>query len=153
MKRILKIVAILVVLIVVVVVALPFVIDANQFRPTLETKLTAALGREVKLGDLKLSVMNGSVAASELSVADDPVFSTNPFLRAKSLQVGVELVPLITARKLNVTGVVIDQPEIDLWQTAAGKWNFSSLGAKTETAPAAAPAGGGAAQPLDLTVK
>jgi AsmA protein len=156
MKRILKIVAIVVVLAIAVAVALPFVIDANQFRPTLETKLTAALGREVKLGDLKLSVFNWSVAASELSVADDPGFSKTPFLRAKSLQVGVELVPLILSRKLNVTGVLIDQPEVDVWQNAAGTWNFSSLGAKTAPGPAtpaptAAPSGSESA--MDLTVK
>jgi AsmA protein len=148
MKRILKIVAILVVLVIAVAVALPFVIDANQFRPTLETKLTAALGREVKLGDLKLSVFNGSVAASELSVADDPAFSKTPFLRAKSLQVSVEMVPLILSRKLNVTGVLIDQPEVDVWQNPAGTWNFSSLGAKTAPKPAAS-----SEQAMDLTVK
>jgi len=143
-------------------VALPFLIDANQFRPTLETKLTAALRREVKLGDLKLSIFNGSVAASELSVADDPAFSKTPFLRAKSLQVGVDLAPLILSRKVNVTGVIIDQPEVDLWQTPR-VWNFSSLGAKTgppasappaSAAPASgAPASPGASTPLDLTVK
>ena len=160
MKRLLKFAVILAVLVIAAAVALPFVIDANQFRPTLETKLSAALGRKVSVGDLKLSIWNGSVAASDLAVADDPAFSKTPFLRAKSLQVGVDLMPLILSRKLNVTGVTIDQPEVDLLQNPAGTWNFSSLGAKAGAqppaqppAPSAAPASGGPAPPIDLTVK
>ena len=102
----------------------------NQFRPVLEERLTAALGREVKIGDLKLSIFSGGASASDITVADDPAFSKEPFLRAKDLAVGVELWPLIFSRQLNVTSLTIDQPEIALLQSAAGEWNFSSLGAK-----------------------
>jgi len=153
MKRILKIAAIVVALLLVVALALPFLVDANQFRPLLETKLSAALGRQVRLGNLQLSIFSGSVTASDLSISDDSAFSQTPFLRAKSLQAGVELIPLITSRKLNVTGVTIDQPDIDLIQTPAGVWNFSSLGGKPEAPAAASPAA--AARPAsspDLTV-
>ena len=153
MKRVIKVAAILVGLLLVVALALPFLVDANQFRPMLETKLSAALGRQVSLGNLQLSIFSGSVTASDLSIADDPAFSKTPFLRAKSLAAGVDLMPLILSRKLNVTGVTIDQPEIDLIQTAAGVWNFSSLGAPAPNAtpvPAAAPAASTAVP--DLTV-
>ena len=44
MKRFLKIVAIIIAVLIVVVIALPFVIDANVFRPRLESELTDALG-------------------------------------------------------------------------------------------------------------
>jgi AsmA protein len=152
MKRLLKITAVVVAVLLVVALALPFLVDANQFRPLLETKLSAALGRQVSLGNLQLSIFSGSVTAAELSISDDPAFSKTPFLRAKSLQAGVELKPLILSRKLNVTGVTIDQPEIDLIQTAAGVWNFSSLGGKAEV-PAAAPAASSSTSSApDLTV-
>jgi AsmA protein len=54
------------------------------------------------------------------------------------------------SRKLIVTYVTIDQPEIALVQTPSGDWNFSSLGAKTAK-PAAAAAPG--TEPIDLSVK
>jgi AsmA protein len=75
MKRLLLIIGGLVGLLLVTAIALPFLIDPNRFRPLLEEKLTEALGREVKLGDLKLSILSGSVTASDLSIADNPAYS------------------------------------------------------------------------------
>ncbi|MGZ6423646.1 MAG: AsmA family protein, partial [Bdellovibrionota bacterium] len=149
MNRALRWLGILVALLLVIALALPFLIDANQFRPRLEAALTQALGREVKLGDLKLSLLSGGVAATDLSIADDPSFSKTPFIRAKSLKVGVELQPLLFSKKLNVTGIEIENPEIALIQSSTGKWNFASMGGKSEAKePASSP---GAMQ--DLTVK
>jgi AsmA protein len=53
-----------------------------------------------------------------LSIADDPAFSKTPFLRARSLKVGVEMLPLIVSRKLNVTRITIDQRPIGLLESA-----------------------------------
>ena len=74
MKRIATVFGITLVLLAVVLVSLPFLINANQFRPMLESKLSQGLGREVKLGDLKFSVLSGGVTASDLSIADHPAF-------------------------------------------------------------------------------
>ncbi len=60
MKRTLKILAIVVAVLILIVIAIPFFIDANTFRPKLETELTGALGREVKVGNLSLSLFSGS---------------------------------------------------------------------------------------------
>jgi AsmA protein len=153
MRRILRSIAIAVVLLLLVLLSLPFLVNINQFRPMLEYSLTNALGREVTVGALKLALLSGGVGADDLSVADDPAFSRTPFLRAKSLKVNVELVPLIFSSKLNVTGLTIDEPEIVLLQSDSGEWNFSSLGAKAPVnAPTAAPATPTKAG-LDLSVK
>ena len=128
--RIFKILALIVVLLLVATIALPFLIDANQFRPKLETEIKDALGREVKVGNLKLSLLSGGVAADDISIADDPAFSRSSFVRAKSLQVGVELKPLIFSKAVHVTRVLLDQPEITLIRSVAGEWNFSSIGGR-----------------------
>ena len=127
----LKIVGIVVVVLLLIVIALPFLINVNSFRPKLESELTEALGREVKVGNLSLSILSGSVSAEDLSIADDPAFSKDPFIRAKSLKVGVEVMPLIFSKTLHVTDITLDKPEIALLRDAAGKWNFSSLGSKS----------------------
>jgi len=132
MKRILKILAIIVGVLIVIVIAVPFFIDANTFRPKLESELTAALGREVKVGNLSLSLLAGAVTADNISIADDPEFSKTPFVEAKSFKVGVELMPLIFSKTLNVTELTLNQPEIALVKSENGeKWNFSSLGGKS----------------------
>ena len=98
MKTGIKVVGIIVGLLIVAAIALPFLINVNSFRPQIESNLSSALGRPVKVGNLSLSILSGSVEADQLSIADDPKFSNTPFIQAKSLQVGVELVPLIFSK-------------------------------------------------------
>ncbi len=129
MNKTLRIVVIVVVVLVVLLLVAPFVIPVNQFRPTIEEKASAALGRKVQLGNISLSLISGSLAAENLSIGDDPKFSAAPFLTAKSLNVGVEIMPLIFSKTLNVTGVTIASPQVTLLHNAAGQWNYSSLGA------------------------
>jgi AsmA protein len=144
MKRILKIIAIVVAVLIVIAIAIPFFVDANTFRPTLESDLTTALGRQVKVGNLSLSLLSGSVSADDISIADDPAFSKSPFIQAKSFKVGVELMPLIFSKQLNVTELTLTQPEISLVRSENGeKWNFSSLGGKNTSAPKPAAASSG----------
>src|SRR5437879_1610028 len=128
MKKSLSIVLIVVGVLLVLVLVAPFVIPVNQFRPSIEEKASAALGRKVELGNLSLSLISGSIAAENLSIGDDPKFSSSPFLTAKSLNVGVEMMPLIFSKTLNVTGVTIGSPQVILLHNAAGQWNYSSLG-------------------------
>jgi AsmA protein len=128
MKRILKIVGIALAILVVILIALPFLINVNSFRPKLEATATEAVGRQVKVGNLSLSILTGSVTADNISIADDPAFGTAPFVTAKSLKVGVEVLPLIISKELHVTGITLEEPEITMLKTADGKWNFSSLG-------------------------
>jgi len=147
MKRALKIIGIVVVVILLVVIALPFLVNVNSFRPKLESELSSALGREVKVGNLSLSILSGSVSAENLSIADDPAFSKDPFIRAKALKVGVEVMPLIFSKTLHVTDITLDQPEIFLLHDASGKWNFSSLGNKSEASAKSTPAAGPSSTP------
>lgn len=140
MNRNLKILAIIVGILIIVVIAIPFFIDVNTFRPKLESELTDALGRQVRVGNLSLSILSGAVSADNIAIADDPQFGSAPFVQAKSLKVGVELIPLIFSKTLNVTEITLNQPDITLVKSEDGeKWNFSSLGGKNP-APAAKPA-------------
>ena len=141
MRRVVRVLGIVLVIVLTVAIALPLLVDANQFRPLLESQLAGALGREVKLGTLKIALFSGAVAASDVSIADDPAFSKTPFLRAQSLKVGVELLPLIFSKKVNVTGIDIVQPQIDLLQARTGAWNFSSLAAGARPPHAGVPPG------------
>lgn len=134
MKRALKIIGIVVALILVVLLVLPFVINVNSFRPKLEATATDAVGRQVKVGNLSLSILGGSVTADNISIAEDPAFGSTPFVTAKSLKVGVELMPLIMSKELRVTDITLEQPQITLLKTANGKWNFSSLGGNASKA-------------------
>ncbi len=127
--------------IIVILVLIPLLVNANSFRPKIEAQLQSALGRKVQIGDLSLSLLSGGITAKDIAIADDPKFSQSPFVRAKSLDVGVELWPLITSRSLRVTGLTLTQPELALIHSPSGTWNFSSLGAGQKTAASASTGG------------
>ena len=145
-------------LLIVVVVIIPFLVPVNQFRPTIEERASSALGRKVTLGNLSLSILSGSLSAQDLSIGDDHKFSPSPFLTAKSLKVGVELMPLIFSKRLNVTGVTIQNPQVNLLRNPAGKWNYSSLGgssvqAEPKQTPPAAKSSSSPSSPAEFSIK
>ncbi len=114
-----------------VVLVLPYMVNVDSLRPRLEAALQSQLGREVHIGYLELSFLSGGAKAGDLSIADDPAFGPRPFLHAKSLEVGVSFLSLIFSRSLRVTSLTIDQPELVLAKSSAGKWNFSDIGSHT----------------------
>src|SRR5215467_14058462 len=155
MSRTLRNILIAVGVLVVLLLIAPFLIPVNRFRPTIEEKASAALGRKVQVGDLSLSLLGGALSAKDLSIGDDAKFSPSPFLTAKSLSVGVEMMPLIFSKQLNVTGISIDEPQVTLLKNPAGDWNYSSIGGSGSAGaarPDAKQAPGGSSSP-DVSVK
>lgn len=141
MKKVLYIAGGIVLLLVIALIALPFLIDVNHFRPEAEAKLQEALGRQVKIGEMRLSLLAGGLSVEDLAIGEDPAFGSAPFVTAKSLDVGVDLMPLIFSRALNVRSITLREPQLRLVRGSGGKWNFSSLG----TAETSAAASGGRA--------
>jgi AsmA protein len=125
------------------VAAIPLFVDANTFRPIIESRLTTALSRKVTLGDLSLSLRTGGLVANDLSIAEDPKFGQTPFFTAKQLRIGVEMKPLIFHKQLIVRSFEVDAPQIHLIRAEDGTWNFSTLGhgavSLNATKPAALP--------------
>lgn len=130
-KRWVKFAVAAAVLIVLIVVVVPLFVNADAFRPMIENQLSSALGRKVTLGHLSFSLWSGSLVAENVAVADDPAFSTTPFLQAKSLRIGVETGALLFHHQVNVQKFVADSPEIHLISGTNGMWNYASLGRGT----------------------
>lgn len=121
--------------VVVGLVAAGLLMNADAYRGRIEDALTQSLGRKVTLGHLSASVLSGSLVAEAPEVADDPAFSSTPFLTAKEIKIGVEMMPLVLRHELHITGFTIDAPKIVLVRAADGTWNYSSLGgAQNKTA-------------------
>jgi AsmA protein len=133
MKRLLVISGVVIGVLLLVIIAVPLFINVDNFRPDLEKKLSAALNRQVHIGKLDASLLSGGASASDITIADDPAFNKDPFLKAASVKVGVQLMPLIFSKQLKVTSLTIQKPDITLLKNAAGKWNYSTLGATAQT--------------------
>ncbi len=109
-------------------VLVPLFVDANTFRPMIESRLSTALARKVTLGNLSLSVWTGSLVANDLEIAEDPKFGQTPFFTAKRLRIGVQLAPLIFKRDVVLRSLRMDAPQIHLIRGEDGVWNYSTLG-------------------------
>ena len=127
MKKWIKLVATVAGLLVAFLLVLPFFVNANTLIPALESQLTAVFGRQVKLQDVHVSILSGSLVARDLTVADDPHYSSKPFLQAKSILIGVDMAALIFHRELYVRNLTVEAPRIHLVRAANGSWNFSTI--------------------------
>ena len=137
-KKALIIVGIAAGVLLVALIVAPLFINANTFRPQIEQALGGMLHRKVEIGHLRVSILRGSLVADRITIGDDPAFSREPFLTAKSLSVGVSLWPLIRSRQLKVHSLTFDAPHVVLLRTPKGDWNFDSIGGKASPGSAAA---------------
>ena len=151
MKRVLiGLIATVLVLVVLAVAAL-LLVDVNQFRPQIQSTLSEALGRDVTVGKLHVAVWSGSLDADDIRIGDDPAFGQQPFVSAKSLELGVRLWPLLLHRELHITSLSLQQPQVRLLQKSDGSWNFAKFGGAAG-ASAAKPTAAAAGQPLTFSV-
>jgi uncharacterized protein involved in outer membrane biogenesis len=148
MRKALIILGAIVGAIVVVVAAALFYAAANlnsiiaQNRDRLLAKASDAIGRKVEAQEIKAQIGWGVMAdISGVSIADDPAFSTKPFVRASDVFAKLDLMPLLT-RQIRVTSVIFSKPEIRIIRNDQGVLNVSTIGhgkKKTEAPEQAAP--------------
>ncbi len=87
-----------------------------------------AVGRDVTVGDIGVSLWGGVGARlKQFSVADDPAFAREPFVRAEDLQVNMKLLPLFR-KELQVSKVILHRPVINIIKDQQGQFNFSTMG-------------------------
>ena len=118
----------IVALILIVVASIPLFLNADKFRGLIESELSTSLGRKVTLDKLDLSVLSGSLVAQSSSVADDPAFSSQPFLQTGPVKINVEMLPLLLNHEIHITGFTLDSPHIVLLRAPNGTWDYSSIG-------------------------
>ena len=75
-----------------------------------------------------------SVDVDGLTIADDPAFSSKPFLAASDVKVDVEFLPLL-AGEARVSRLELSKPDIRLVMNANGDLNVASIGANPGEAP------------------
>jgi AsmA protein len=121
-------------IILILLIAIPFLLNADNYRPRIQSMLSDATGRQVTLGHLSFSLFTGSLIADQLSIADDPAFGQQPFVQAKQIHIGIEVGPLLFHKQIKIRSIAIDTPKINLIQNQANVWNYASLGTSSKRA-------------------
>lgn len=130
---------ILVLLLVAAAVALPLLVDPNDFKPRIVSAVKDATGRDLEIpGDIKLSVfpwLGAELGAVRLGNA--PGFGNEPFASVEGVEVRVKLLPLLQ-KQVEIGKVVVEQPVIRLAKNVEGRTNWDDLAGEqpaTETQP------------------
>ena len=91
-------------------------------------RVSHELGRRVAVGKIQAQMGWGvSVEVSGLTIADDPAFSTKPFLAADDVSIEVEFFPLLRG-VARVTKLDLSKPDIRIVMNAKGDLNLSTIG-------------------------
>lgn len=117
----------------------------------LTARLEAAFGRPVEVGKYRFSLLNGlRLEAEYVTVAEDPRFGYEYFLRAERLTTGLRWTSLLRGR-FEFGTLSFTRPSLNLVRAADGHWNVESwLPPPARPASSAAPAFGPAAVPARL---
>ncbi|SPP63103.1 AsmA family protein [Nitrospira lenta] len=122
-----------------VILALPFLIDLNQYQDRYKPLIEEALNRKVQLQDIRLTIWPRLGARiSGAVILDDPAFSAGPFVSLTSLDVGVKLLPLLS-QQVEVEEISLRDPVVTVITNKDGVMNVSTIGAKTSTSSPAEP--------------
>lgn len=107
--------------------ALPALVNLERYRAILASRAGKALGREVTLGTLRVSLWGGIGAeAKGIQIAQAAGFGSEPFLAADALRVRVQLLPLLRGQ-VKVSTAVLERPRIRLMHARDGRWSVDDL--------------------------
>lgn len=132
MPKLLKIalaaLAALLLLIVLVVGAFALLFDPNDFRAQITDAAKKATGRELTLGQIKLSVWPVLGAnVKDISLGNAPGFGATPLAQVAQADVGLALLPLLTRREAQVKRITLSGLALNLASNAAGKNNWDGV--------------------------
>jgi AsmA protein len=104
---------------------LPGLVPASVYKDTIQTQVSAALGRDVTIGgDVKLSILPVIRAnAQNVTIANAEGFSDRPLAQMSSLQAKIKLIPLLK-KQVEITQFTLVDATISLEKNKAGLVNW-----------------------------
>jgi AsmA protein len=104
----------------------------NRNKDYLLARAEEALEREVAVGEIGVTLWGGiGVRLKQFSLADDPSFSQDAFVRAADLQLNMKLLPLLR-KEFQVSKMILHRPVINVIRDREGRFNFSTIGGAKE---------------------
>ena len=158
MRKLVIAIVVVVVLVVGLMLALPHLIDVNQYRGQIQAELQKRLNRPVQLGQMSLGVFPLRVEVNNVTIGEDPSFGSNvPFAQVEQLNVSVKLLPLLS-KNIEVDSLELKQAKIEIDPQSAGRvelldrWQRSCACRRSRRRPANRTTGKAAvAQPASST--
>ncbi len=109
--------------------------DANRYKPLITQRIEEEIGREVIVGDIRLNLSfqrGAELDIANVSVADDPGFSSEPFLTIRFLHLGLDLTAFLRERKVIITDAVLKAPKVTIIRDSKGRFNIEDFSTRAK---------------------
>lgn len=128
MRTVFKLVSLVVVLVIAALIAIPFVVDPNDYKQQISDQVEKATGRQLTLqGDIGLSVFPWiALELGPLSLSNAKGFTADQFAKVEAAEIRIKLMPLLQ-KKLEMDTVILDGLELNLEKNKAGMTNWADL--------------------------
>ncbi|HEU0197119.1 MAG TPA: AsmA family protein [Nevskiaceae bacterium] len=132
MTRVLRILLIglaaVVALLVAAVIAAAIFFDANSYRSEIVAMVHKHTGRTLTLREIHLTLFPSlGLKIDDASLANAPGFGADPFATIGEIDIGVRLLPLLFAHKLEIHAIYLSQLKLNLERNARGATNWQGL--------------------------
>lgn len=132
MKKLIKVILIclaaILSLLLVAIIALPFIIDPNDYKPQIIELVKDRTGRDLDIpGQIDLSVFPWlGVKLGKVELSNAKGFGKKPFAKINAVDVRVQLLPLLK-KDIQVGHIELDGLQLDLQRDANGNTNWDDL--------------------------
>ena len=130
MKKTMVAIGILIGLALIVVIALPFLLNLNQYRDQYLPVIENVLQRKVEIPQVQLTLVPRlGLQITDTKVYDDPAVSENSFITIEKIGVTVKWIPLLRGN-IEIENVTLHHPVVTIIRTLEGSLNITTLGGK-----------------------
>jgi AsmA protein len=133
MRIVFKFIIFIVILVIAGLIALPFIVDPNDYKQEISSQVEKATGRALTLdGDIKLSVFPWiALELGPLSLSNATGFKADSFAKVQVAEIRIKLMPLLK-KQLEMDTIILDGLALNLEKNKAGKTNWDDLVPKNE---------------------
>jgi len=133
LKIILSIFASVALLVIIAAIALPLLLNPNDFKPEIQAAVKDNLGRDLQIeGELELSVFPWiGISTGKMTLSNAEGFSDKPFAEIESSNVKVKLLPLLS-KEVEVNRVVLKGLTLNLAKNKKGISNWDDLAGSSQ---------------------
>jgi hypothetical protein len=104
----------------------------DSFKPQVESRLSATLGRKVTIGSMRLTLWGGpSLTIKGMTAKEDTAFGNGDFMKADQVRANFSLKDYVLHRQIVIDALTINSPEFNFIKNGDGTWNWATLGAAT----------------------
>lgn len=101
----------------------------DSFKPQVESKLSATLGRKVTVGSMRLTLWGGPfITIKGMTAKEDPAFGDGDFMKADQVRADFSLKDYVLHRQIVIDSLTINSPEFNFIKSGDGTWNWATLG-------------------------